>query len=201
MDDRPCKGFIDILEIVYAILMSWGFAKVSENLLLSGQFFVSNHIYIFCFLVVVFVLIRFFFVPSLILQPLVASEKKRHLIVLLDIPIALFHSFLYFKMCYSLVEKNYNIFFTLLAILLFVNSVWLDHVYNSEPRAEKEVKKAIPIWVKNNLICSFLLLFFCMIAQRFQIYINLWLYVCVLIALYNCGYDLWRCAGSYFKAE
>jgi len=190
--------FLIVLEIVYAILMGWGFARVAE-------YFLFDNLYNWAGLVIAgFVLIRFFFAPSHNVGALVRSAKinlwKARLIIFFDIPILMAHSFIYYRICYNLSIKAYGLFYFNLALLLFLNASWLSSI---KSRLIKEGLASPPkfsLWINNNFISSMaLLVVWATHKYIFTVDAAVYFWISFAIAASNCIVDLASCALEYFE--
>ncbi len=187
--DTGINKFIYIQEIVYAILLSWGFARVAEF------FKWSDIIYWLCTLVSLFTLIRFFFAPShnfAVVAKLVNNRTgAARIVIFWDISILVIHSFIYYRMCYALSQKHYPLFYFEFAILLLLNSVWLGTITFRQKRAKENPHDKHIFWQRNNLIYGVLLLLLLLFNANV-----IWMF---LAAFVNCARDFWVCAMDYFK--
>jgi len=181
--------FIYILEIVYAILLSWGVARVAE------RFTVHHMFYWLCMLVSLLTLIRFFFAPSHnigVVAKLIGGRKgSARVVIFFDISALVAHSFIFFRMCYALGDKNYHFFFRDFSILLLVNTLWLATITFRQRRAKISPHDKHLFWQLNNFICGTLILGLFLIKAD--------LALIFLIALVNCVLDLWTCAPYYLE--
>jgi hypothetical protein len=181
--------FVYILEIVYAILLSWGFARVAE------RFTVHHLLYWLCMLVSLLTLIRFFFAPSHnigVVAKLVRSRKRSaRVVVFFDISLLIAHSFIFFRMCYAVGDMRYDFFYRDFAILLLVNSFWLATITFRQRRAKISPHDKHAFWQMNNLVCgSLIMAMFLLKADLLLMFI---------VALTNCTLDLWTCAPYYLE--
>lgn len=186
------KRFIEILEIIYAIIFACGVAKMLEKFT-EPEDYLSNPVKIWLSVfILILVLIRFFFAPSKNVKVLVARTKKkcRKWIMPLDITTLLAHSFIFYLMCLEIdnVEKFYFWFF----ILLTLNALWLFSIWI---RLRKENISYIKIWSINNSI--FIILY--LITYHF-IGVHLWL-VWFFFALLNSMIDMFATYKDYFSAD
>jgi hypothetical protein len=180
---------IYILEIVYAILLSWGFARVAER-------FTAHHpLYWLCMLVSLLTLIRFFFAPSHnvgIVAKLASNSKgAARMVIFFDISVLIAHSFIFFRMCYALGDLHYNLFYRDLAILLLLNATWLGTIMLRQKHARINHHDKHAFWRINNLICGGLILVL--------FFLNANVLYMFSVALINCVLDLWNCAPYYFE--
>jgi len=195
--ERPFHKFVDILEIVYAILMSWGFARIAEHL------DVKDPLYLLGLVIAMFVLIRFFFAPSHNIGGLVRSINMNisaaRKVIFIDIPVLIAHSFIYYRICYNLSVKKYEFFYMDYASLLILNAAWLTYIRKRLQSAKADVPTKFCLWVNNNLIFS-LLIFAVLILYRFFNLFGMTVFfgICTLFALLNCVIDLSSCALDYF---
>ena len=187
--DDGLNKFIYILEIVYAILLSWGFARVAER-------FVMHHFfYWLCMLVSLLTLIRFFFAPSHNVGVVVKLVKNRkssaRMVVFFDISLLLAHSFVFFRMCYAMGDKRYDFFFRDFSILLLINALWLATITFRQRRAKISPHDKHAFWQMNNLICGTLIMGLFLLKAD--------LALMFVVAIVNCTLDLWTCAPYYLE--
>lgn len=185
------KRFIEILEIIYAIIFACAVAKMLEKLT-KPEDYLSNPVEIWMsVLISILVLIRFFFAPSKNVKILVAKVKKRcrKWIMPVDITILLAHSFIFYLMCLEIenVERFYFWFF----ILLILNALWLFSIWG---RLRKEKISHIKKWSINN--SGFIVLF----VIFYLLGIHLWL-VWFFFALSNSMIDMFTTYKDYFSAD
>ena len=189
-NDSGVNKFIYILEIVYAILLSWGFARVAE------RFTVRHIFYWLCMLVSLFTLIRFFFAPSHnvgVVAKLINNRKgAARVVVFFDISLLIAHSFLFFRMCYALGDLRYNFFYRDFSILLLLNAMWLATITFRHKCAKIKPHDKHAFWLFNNSICGILILGLFL----FKVDIVLMFFV----AIVNCVLDLWSCAPYYLES-
>lgn len=188
--DNGITKFIYILEIVYAILLSWGFARVAE------RFIAKDFFYWLCMLVALLTLIRFFFAPSHNVGVVVKLIDKRkaaaRLVVFFDISILLAHSFIFFRMCYAMGDMRYDFFYRNFSILLLLNAFWLETIRQRQTRARINPHDKHLFWEKNNFICGAVIL--ALFFMKTDIHLMF------LVALINCVLDLWICAPYYLES-
>ena len=182
--------FIYILEIVYAILLSWGFARVAE------RFAAKDIFYWLCLLVALLTLIRFFFAPSHnvgVVARLIGNRKgAARTVIFFDISILLAHSFVFFRMCYAMGDKRYYFFFRDFAILLLLNALWLETIRHRQRRARIDPHDKHLFWETNNFLCGAIVLALFFLKVDFH--------AIFIVALVNCVLDLWVCAPYYFES-
>ena len=190
--------FLIVLEILYAILVAWGFARIAE-------FFVFENPYNWAgLLVAAFVLIRFFFAPSHNVGGLIRSTHitigKARFIIFFDIPVLLAHSLIYYRLCYNLSLKEYELFYLYLAFLLLLNAGWLVTIRFRMRREGVNTPGKFCLWINNNLIFSILLLA-CYAAYKFtgMFSFSAFFWASFAIAMTNCVVDLSSCALNYFE--
>ena len=181
---------IYILEIVYAILLSWGFARVAE------RFSARDLFYWLCMLIALLTLIRFFFAPShnvgVVVKLINNSKGSSRVVVFFDISLLIAHSFVFFRMCYAMADKRYDFFFRDFAILLLINAFWLETIRLRQERAKTNPHDKHLFWETNNLICGTIILaLFLMKVDARAIF---------PVALVNCVLDLWICAPYYLES-
>lgn len=192
MTERKEEGinkFVYILEIVYAILLSWGFARVAE------RFTIHHVFYWLCMLVSLFTLIRFFFAPShnvgVVVKLIDNRKRSARVVIFFDISFLLAHSFVFFRMCYALGDLRYNFFFRDFSILLLLNTVWLATITFRQKRARINPHDKHKFWQMNNLICGAIVLALYLLKADLALMFS--------VALVNCVLDLWTCAPYYFE--
>lgn len=180
------EDFIDKIEIVYAVLLTWGFARVAEN-------FVFRLDYLLPAIISAFVLVRFFFAASHNLKPAVmqseASASRQNSLFIFDIPILLVHSFVYYRMCFVLADPQHNYigFYRCFAWLLFFNIVWLFKK-ELEPSCRKDVAGWCKPWCWNNLAHLVFVIIFIYTREYLLLF---W------VALSNCLLDFYLTAPDY----
>jgi len=144
--------FIEILEIIYAIILACGLATILdkfENDLIKN--FVNSGKEIF---IIILVLTRFFFAPSKNVKILVDKLKRgKFFIMLWDVPLLIIHSFIFYYMCYVINSEDVKIFYLGFLSLLVVNFIWLITICG---RLRKEKVLNIKIWIFNNIFFSIL---------------------------------------------
>lgn len=197
--------FIDVMEFVYAILMTWGFAIIALEWKFSWD-------YRLCLTIAALVLVRFFFVPSHDLRAIAEKTKDRpfsqRILFIIDVPIAIAHSFIYYRMCISMVQKNtplaYNcgVFYSYFYLLLLLNVVWLvsislrEYLFEKELHLFKWLKRAKHLqflyWAGNNALHL-------IIFVAFFMYTNISQSILFLIAFSNCLWDFTLTAPKYLK--
>ncbi len=188
-DDGLTK-FIYILEIVYAILLSWGFARVAE------RFSESHLIYWLCMLVSLLTLIRFFFAPSHNIGVIAKLIKNRtgaaRMVIFFDVSLLIAHSFVFFRMCYALGDLRYDFFYRDFSILLLLNAIWLATITFRQRLSKISPHDKHIFWQLNNSICGILVLgLFILKADIALMFI---------VAMVNCVVDLWTCAPYYLES-
>ena len=181
--------FIYILEIVYAILLSWGFARVAERFNMHRTF------YWLCMLVGLLTLIRFFFAPSHnigVVAKLINNRKgAARTVLFFDVSLLIAPSFIFFRMCYALGDLKYDFFYRDFSILLLLNAVWLATITFRQRMVKTSPHDKHIFWQLNNFICGILILgLFLFRADVMLMFI---------VAIVNCTMDLWSCAPYYFE--
>lgn len=188
--ENDVSKFIYILEIVYAILLSWGFARVAE------RFTAKDPFYWFCMLTALLALIRFFFAPSHnvgVVVKLVGRKKNAaRVVVFFDISVLLAHSFVFFRMCYALGDRHYDFFYRDFSILLLLNALWLETIRWRQKRARANSHDKHLFWERNNLVCGAAILALFLVQAD--------THLMFFIALVNCALDLWVCAPYYLES-
>jgi hypothetical protein len=193
------EKFMNVMEMLYAVFMTWGFAKIAEKYAWNIEYWLPS-------LIAVFVLIRFFFAPAHNLKEIARELHKKPFwqiyLFVIDIPFLLAHSFIFYRMCDLVTNKDYYNFYILFSALLFINVLWLltisarKYLWGIRP-CSKHL-----IWAINNIVCFFVLI---SLFKFTQIRI-LWhpLYLGLFgIALLNCVIDFVFTAPYYlgFKNE
>jgi len=196
--------FLIALEILYSILMAWGFARLAE-------FFDFENIFDWVtLLIAMLVLVRFFFAPSHNVGALVYSLPMNIVnarkIIFLDIPIMVAHSLLYYRMCYNASMQLYDLFYFDLMILLILNAAWLFWIRKRIAYCKKSVPAKFSFWIGNNLVFAALLGIsqvsfharpFFSGKSLFNPEIYFW--ASFTLAILNCVIDLSSCALEYFE--
>lgn len=203
------KNFIDKLEIVYAILIAWGFARIAKN------FWSKPLDHWLCLIICALVLIRFFFAPSYNLKTVAKPTKDRPLwqrfVFLCDVPILIGHSLIYYGMCACKPKEtvsSFNIpkFYLLFFLLLLLNVIWLWSIsrrmyhFNKKlsPDDEKSPIKCFVIWRRNNFFC--IVIFAVLLILHIHRIIDLsgkHLPFLFIVALFNCIIDFLFTAPDY----
>lgn len=187
--DGGANKLIYILEIVYAILLSWGLARVAE------RFTAHQVFYWLCMLVGVLTLIRFFFAPShnvgVVVRLINNSKSAARIVMFFDISLLIAHSFVFFRMCYALGDKRYDYFYRDFAILLLLNAIWLATITFRQARAKVNPHDKHAFWQLNNFICGSLILGLFLFKAGTALMFT--------VAITNCVLDLWSCAPYYFE--
>ena len=148
--------YIQILEIIYAIIFACAIAKMLDNIPDPKNFLGLPFKNWTAIIISVFVLIRFFFAPSKNIGLLVRKAEKSNskfqkiLIVFFDVLILLAHSFIFYFMCLEVFNEELDTFYRWFFILLCVNAVWLSLIW-LRVRKEKNISH-IAIWSINNII-------------------------------------------------
>lgn len=190
--------FIDVLEIVYAILMSWGIARVAEK-------FEFNNIYNWAGLILVgLIIIRLFFAPSHNIGALVRSVKmslpEARKIMFIDIPVLIGHSFLYYRLCYNLSNKEYMIFYQECAVLLLLNSAWIFYINIRLKASGVSVPAKFHIWTLNNVVCSVSLFVVLALYAPFNAMgLTTYFWISFMLVFLNCFIDLRSCSLNYLE--
>ncbi len=177
------EKFIEIMEIIYAIILACGVVKIVE--VFQWDIPLDRWLSI---LIAVFVLIRFFFAPSKNIKILVKKGIGwKWSIMPYDVLILITHSFIYYCMCLKIQEIE--IFYLYFFILLFVNSSWLFTIWF---RLKNEKITYIKIWAISNLIFSGVYFVTSIIGLKFWL---LWF----VLALLNSLIDLFITYPDYFQ--
>lgn len=180
-----------ILEILYAILLSWGFARVAERFVARDPF------YWLCMLVALLALVRFFFAPShnvgVVARLIGSSRRASRVVIFFDIPVLIAHSFVFFRMCYAMGDYRYGYFYRDFSVLLLINAVWLMTIARRQKRARINPHDKHLFWERNNFICGSLILGLFLLKADVHIFM-------FPVALANCVLDLWACAPYYLES-
>lgn len=206
MNKNTELDFVDKLEIVYAILIAWGFASVAKKFRWDWE-------YLQYLIICTLVLMRFFFAPSRNLKAVAKVSKERpiwqRVIFFWDVPILIAHSFIYYQMC-ILVEAcsinlpKFYLFFYLLLLLL--NVIWLSSIIlrlgylHKEMLTddEKSLIKYLWIWLANNFIHIVIYAILCISNSYTNIDIfGKHLSLLFVFALTNCIIDFFFTAPVY----
>jgi hypothetical protein len=152
--------FIDKMEIIYAILLAWGFAEATRSVISDIDWDFAPLL-----LIDALVFIRFFFAPERNLRSVALATRDfprwHWLIFIYDIPILVFHSYLYYSMCVAIIGARVAIFYQWFVMLLVINVLWLTTITARIKHFDKSSKKDVfPIWIVNNFIH---VLFFCIV--------------------------------------
>ncbi len=194
-------GFINKLEIVYAILIAWGFASIAET-------FFSDKGHLQYLTICTLVLIRFFFAPSRNLK--VIAEATGNSLILQrflffwDIPMLTIHSLIYYGMCTcNLTVSFFNMptfYLLFFCVLLPINVLWL---WSISFRMNNFSKGQPPIrfdkWSRNNYVHA-LIFVYLFILNSLYTNIDLFgkqLYILFILALSNCIWDFILTAPDY----
>jgi hypothetical protein len=190
--ERQFAKFINIMDVLYAVLMAWGIAKVADNFKFELTHALPS-------IIAGLVLIRFFFAPARNLANIAWQTQYKWFgqigIFIIDVPLLFGHSFIYYRMAHSIWEFKYDYFYQWFIGLLAINVFWLLLILAREYKWGKEKYYQHICWGINNLLC---LLF---IGILFLFKVNLfagpnyyWLFI---IALLNCLIDLLLTAPCY----
>lgn len=205
-DEKFGERFIQILEIIYAIIFACGAAEMIEKIFMEK----SNNIHPFLIgtsvIVAILVLIRFFFAPSKNVKVLVkkSDKKGRKWIMPGDIIVLIAHSVLFYLMCLKI--KKLESFYFLFFILLLLNAIWLFiiRVRLRKLGVKKETISYMKIWSENNIICVaiyFLSLVFYHCNPFFSVPILIIGMFWFILALVNSVWDLFKTYDAYFTAD
>ncbi len=196
------KRFIEILEIIYAIIFACGVAQMLEGIFLNKSN-VSHTIEILLSVIVtIFVLVRFFFAPSKNVKILVTKSGEggikwwRKWIMPGDIVALLAHSYFFYMMCLEI--NNIELFYRWFFILLAWNAVWLFTIWK---RLKKEKISYIKIWTINNSI--FVFLYLITLVVFYKSHLALWIVGTswFILAIANSLIDLFKTYNDYFSTE
>lgn len=206
--------FIDKMEIIYAILLAWGFAEATRAVIVQ-----SNWDFAPLLLIDALVFVRFFFAPERNLHSVALAAKDfprwHWAIFLFDIPLLIFHSFSYYSMCVAIVNQKTLVFYQWLIILLTANVIWLISISARIKFFDKAAKiQVFPIWIINNFshvlifwiilaaftgspLLFFKLLFFSKTAAAFIQPGSLFYWLVFTAGLTNCCIDLIMASSDY----
>ena len=199
------KRFIEILEIIYAIIFACGVAQMLEEIFVNTSDNSHPLQIISTVIVSIFVLIRFFFAPSKNVKVLVtkSNKKGRKCIMPFDIVILIAHSFIFYFMCLEI--ENIELFYLGFFGLLAWNAVWLFSIRKRLKRSglKEENLSYMEIWSKNNII------FFAIYLLSLALYFNPYFSISVLaigiiwfiLAITNSLWDLVKTYDDYFAAD
>lgn len=195
--EKTYNKFIVMLEIVYAILMAWGYGRAAE-------FFTFSSPHQWAGLVLIsLVLIRFIFAPSHNVGGLMRSHKmtimRARAIIFFDIPVLILHSFIFYRMCYNLSLKNYSIFYFDCMLLLAANATWLITIRKRLQLDGAFVPPKFGLWIGNNFAAAAAIIVILGVYRHtgggpFGVYF--WL--CSAVVFANSVIDLGSCAQEYF---
>lgn len=180
------------MEIAYAVFMSWGYANIALG-------WKTNYEYCFCSIIATYVLIRFFFAPAHNLRTLAIELRDRpfwqRVLFIVDIPVLMLHSFIFYMMCDSTSKGRYEQFYILFFFLLSINVIWLLTIQIRMIMFKKPTLSKFSTWTTNNAL-HYLLFGYLWVLCRNVILISpfVWLF---LIALSNCLVDFIITAPVY----
>lgn len=212
---KPPIKFHDVAEIIFAIFMIEGFIKAGESFewrrwMLEQKFDCPVLQILACGIISGLVLIRFFFAPYKNLKRIInfgpefkanGAKQFYSLVLLIDVPILLFHAVLFYEMGTNIDDARFFILFFYL--LLLMNVIWLKWIQKRLFDLKAPNIEAYDQWIKNNWLCIKLGIAVCVIYIAFLfVYpgINTEFYCKVgfiLIAFYNCCRDLLRTQFEY----
>ena len=148
--------YIQILEIIYAIIFACAIAKMLDKIP-NPEYLLNLPLKNWTAIIIsIFVLIRFFFAPSANIGRLVRKAEKTESklqqisIVFLDVLILLAHSFIFYLMCLEVFSADLIIFYRWFFILLGLNVLWLFSIW-MRVLGEPKIGHII-IWCINNTI-------------------------------------------------
>jgi hypothetical protein len=183
------NDFVDKMELVYAVLLAWGFARVAE-------FFIWNITYTLAAIISGLVLIRFFFAASHNLKPVAAKSKgsslKQIFLFLFDIPMLVLHSFIYYRMNFLLSQRDYFGFYRVFDWLLFINTLWLVVINLRIKTSGNKILPWCSKWAVNNFIFA-VIIFFLLFSRDY--------YLLFCFSLLNCFLDFLWTAPCYLGFE
>jgi hypothetical protein len=200
------------MEVVYAVLLAWGFAKIAQ------EFNFDWSKYVTATFICGFVLIRFFFAPTHNLRSIAERTKEKpfcqRIIFFFDIPILIIHSLIYYRMCFYVSNLNFPKFYEVFFLyLLGFNVVWLlsINVRIFFGWGERKTPRKFWVWIVNNIFHAIAyLLIFCIPLKPYPneniIYIIIssirnFNYSLPLLAFSNCAIDLIFTAPYYLGFE
>jgi len=196
------ERFIEILEIIYAIIFACGIAKMLEEIFMKKSNGIHPLQILSSVVVTIFVLVRFFFAPSKNVKILVTKSSEegikwwRKWIMPGDIVVLLAHSYFFYMMCLEII--NIELFYRWFFILLAWNTVWLFTIWG---RLKKEKISYIKTWSINNTV--FVALYLITLVIYFKSNIVLWIIgmLWFILAIINSLIDLFRTYNDYFSTE
>ena len=144
--------FISKIEIVYAILIAWGFAHIAKTFRLNWEYLQ----YLF---VCALVLMRFFFASSHNLAAIAKTTENRpfwqRFLFFWDVPMLIAHSFIYYRMCeaegisFLGIPEFYVIFYL---FLLPLNVIWLLSIGIRMHSFNQKLYVRFVMWSRNNYV-------------------------------------------------
>ena len=151
--------FVDVMELVFAILMAAGFLEGWRQFtqffpsLLHERDFLRGSVALLFPLSFTLILIRFFFAPSKNLPPLIRFHENKFWVLAFDVPIMILHSAIFYLIC-SLFKRvvmdwTVNLLFLYFSTLMLINAIWIISI---ELRLKNTVSKYLVIWRWNNKI-------------------------------------------------
>ncbi len=198
--------FIEIMEVLYPVLMAWGFARAVQYFDLKWVNGIPkiDWAYTLPLFIATYVLIRFFFAPVHNLRKIAMETMYRNIaqrfVFFWDILMLIGHSFIFYLMCFTLSNReNLAYFYYLFISLLFLNVIWLGSIILREFIWGEESFRQHRCWTINNL--SHLIAFCILLILNYFSIINIyskpyywWLF---LLALSNCSFDFIAAAPCY----
>lgn len=205
--------FIDKMEIIYAILLAWGFAEATRAVIGHPNWDLAPLL-----IIDAFVFVRFFFAPERNLRSIALAMRHfprwHWLIFLYDIPLLLFHSYAYYSMCVAITSGSCIRFYQWLIILLVANIVWISSISIRVNYFDKSIKGCeFSIWTINNTIhialfiitfaiffgplATITMLFFTKTAVAFIKPGHIVYWLAFVIGISNCCVDLVLASSQY----
>lgn len=178
--------FIEIMEIIYALILACGVVKIVE-IFQKGFESIPKSTW-FSISIAILVLIRFFFAPSKNIKKLGEKAKGwKWSIMPVDGTVLITHSFIFYHMCLNI--EDLEVFYKSFFLLLFVNAFWLLSIWL---RLSKEKITYIKIWCLSNFI------FYILYLLTYKIDLNFWI-TWFILALINSLIDVITTYSDYFK--
>ncbi|KAF0135108.1 MAG: hypothetical protein FD145_246 [Candidatus Saganbacteria bacterium] len=184
--------FINIMDVLYAVLMAWGIALVASNFIFELKHALPS-------VIAGLVLIRFFFAPARNLSNIAWQTQYRWLaqigIFVIDVPLLFLHSFIYYRMCHSIWEFRYDLFYQWFFGLLAINVFWLLLILARQWWWKKDKYDQHICWGINNLF--WLIIVYVLYFFKVDIFVEPNYYALFTIALLNCLFDFILTAPCY----
>jgi len=75
---------------------------------------------------------------------------KARKVIFIDIPILIAHSFIYYRICYNLSVKKYEMFYFDYIVLLILNSVWIYYINIRLKKDGAKTPDKFDLWFDEN---------------------------------------------------